>query len=252
MKLSTASIIAALCLVQLAVAEPDRRPYRGDGDDECPAPITRTVTDRATETVKVKHTVRVTHTIKQVVTQQVTVTAQKSCPTPPTIDPCSEAKKYLVPFYRSWNGGNTDHFYTTDEAEWNRAVGGGWVKEGTAGKIFSKQVKGSVPLYRSWNGANADHFYTTNEQEWNNAVGGGWAKEGIAGYVYPVQQCGSIPLYRTWQGSAGGQNKYPDRVYKTPGPPTADHFYTISAPERDNAVANLNYVNEGVAGFVFP
>src|SRR6266511_3744605 len=29
--------------------------------------------------------------------------------------------------------------------------------------------------------------------------------------------------------------------------PVGDHFYTTSAPERDNAVANLGYINEGIA-----
>ena len=29
--------------------------------------------------------------------------------------------------------------------------------------------------------------------------------------------------------------------------PVGDHFYTTSAAERDNAVANLGYINEGIA-----
>ena len=34
-------------------------------------------------------------------------------------------------------------------------------------------------------------------------------------------------------------------------PATGDHFYTTSVAERDNAVANVGYVNEGVACHVF-
>ena len=35
-------------------------------------------------------------------------------------------------------------------------------------------------------------------------------------------------------------------------PASGDHFYTTSAAERDNAVAELGYLNEGVACHVYP
>jgi Repeat of unknown function (DUF5648) len=35
-------------------------------------------------------------------------------------------------------------------------------------------------------------------------------------------------------------------------PVSGDHFYTTSVAERDNAVANLGYNDEGVACHVFP
>lgn len=35
-------------------------------------------------------------------------------------------------------------------------------------------------------------------------------------------------------------------------PRDGDHFYTTSAAERDNAVQNLGYNNEGVTGYVYP
>jgi len=53
------------------------------------------------------------------------------------------------------------------------------------------------------------------------------------GYWSPRPLCDSIPLYRMY--SPGGGN----------------HFFTISAAERDNAVGNLGYLDEGTAGHVW-
>jgi len=53
------------------------------------------------------------------------------------------------------------------------------------------------------------------------------------GYWASSEVCGAVPLYRLYNGSA--QN----------------HFYTISAGERDNAVNNLGYRFEAVAGWVW-
>jgi hypothetical protein len=41
----------------------------------------------------------------------------------------------------------------------------------------------------------------------------------------------------------------PGRAYSSA---SGDHFYTTSAAERDNAVAKLGYLNEGVACHVYP
>jgi len=35
-------------------------------------------------------------------------------------------------------------------------------------------------------------------------------------------------------------------------PSAVDHFYTTSASERDNAVDNLGYVDEGISCYVLP
>ena len=68
-----------------------------------------------------------------------------------------------------------------------------------------------------------------------NAVGNlGYRYEGITAYVYPTQLCNSVPLFRTYNAKVG------------------DHFYTTSAPERDNAITRLNFVDEGIVGYVNP
>ena len=51
--------------------------------------------------------------------------------------------------------------------------------------------------------------------------------------MFPAAGTGTTPLLRAFNPTSG------------------DHFYTTSAAERDNAVAN-GYRNEGVACHVFP
>lgn len=53
------------------------------------------------------------------------------------------------------------------------------------------------------------------------------------GFWASMPVCGAQPLYRVF--SEGAQN----------------HFYTTSAPERDNAVQSLGYRDEGVAGYIW-
>ena len=40
-------------------------------------------------------------------------------------------------------------------------------------------------------------------------------------------------------------------MYRLWNPKVADHFYTMSAPERDRAVKDLGYTDEGVTGYVY-
>ena len=112
----------------------------------------------------------------------------------------------------------------------------GYVAEGITGYIFPTQEIQTVPLYRSYQPSVIDHFYTVDKAESDNSVTKlGYSYEGITGYVFPPSgsSCpGAAPLYRAYQ------------------PTIYDHFYTMSAPERDNAVANLGYSNEGIAAYI--
>ncbi|KAL2826750.1 hypothetical protein BJY01DRAFT_255899 [Aspergillus pseudoustus] len=171
----------------------------------CPTTVTRTTTNTVTVT---------------------TTTCPASTPTP-------------VPLYRAYNPTIYDHFYTTNQNEYNNAVQNlGYSAEGIACRLYATQVSGTVPLFRTYSQSATDHFYTRSAEERDRAVQSlGYSDEGIAGYVYPQQQS-SVPsltaLYRTYNGQI------------------TDHFYTVSAPERDNAVQSLGYSDEGVAGYVFP
>lgn len=72
--------------------------------------------------------------------------------------------------------------------------------------------------------------FLTSDLECERA--GGMIKQ--LGFWAAMPVCGSTPLYRVF--SEAEQN----------------HFYTTSAPERDNATANLGYRDEGIAGHVWP
>ncbi|THH12952.1 hypothetical protein EW146_g7219 [Bondarzewia mesenterica] len=94
----------------------------------------------------------------------------------------------------------------------------------------------AIPLYRGYTPSGTDHFYTTNAAEMENAVDKlGFTSEGDAAYVFGSHSSytSTIPLYRMYSSSA------------------VDHFYTTSASERDNAVNNLGYSDEGIAAFVY-
>ncbi|MEL6180558.1 MAG: hypothetical protein AAFS10_16480 [Myxococcota bacterium] len=61
----------------------------------------------------------------------------------------------------------------------------------------------------------------------------GRAPERQIGFWSPSEQCGATPLYRLYNPADG------------------NHFYTISAPERDNARDNLGFIDEGTAAWVW-
>ncbi|TEB21825.1 hypothetical protein FA13DRAFT_1799489 [Coprinellus micaceus] len=90
----------------------------------------------------------------------------------------------------------------------------------------------ALPFYRSFNGL--DHLYTTNHAEYKDAVALATLKR-HRGYIFPSYEPRTVPLYRLYRAQNGG-----------------DHFYTTGWEERDNATDNLGYVDEGLAGWVFP
>jgi len=112
----------------------------------------------------------------------------------------------------------------------------GYSAEGITGYIFPTQEAQTVPLYRSYQPSVFDHFYTVDKAESDNSVTKlGYSYEGITGYVFSPSgsSCiGAAPWYRSYN------------------PTIYDHFYTMLAPERDNAVANLGYSNEGIAAYI--
>jgi hypothetical protein len=95
---------------------------------------------------------------------------------------------------------------------------------------------GAIALYRLLNRTTGDHFYTASAAERDAAVANaGYSGEGLACYVYgdAASAPGTIPLYRLLNRTTG------------------DHFYTASAAERDAAVAQHGYTDEGTACAVF-
>jgi hypothetical protein len=144
--------------------------------------------------------------------------------------------------YRFWSPVNSVHFYTISPAERDNLIANYtyvWTYEGAA---FHTAATGSQtglePVYRFWSGHS--HFYTISEDEkstlvrdWSNV----WTLEGVAFYAYPEghQPEDSKPVYRFWS------------------PINSVHFYTISPAERDNLIANYDYVwtYEGIAFYAY-
>ncbi|KAJ7175031.1 hypothetical protein C8R43DRAFT_873285, partial [Mycena crocata] len=142
-----------------------------------------------------------------------------------------------VPFYRSYNSAQIDHWYTPDVAQINVFDCGGWVLQGVTGLAFVTQAPGTTPFFRVWNGAVGDNFYTTSTTERDAALRNGYVVDATSvpvTYIYPNQICGSIPLFRLF--SSSGQ----------------DNFYTTSQAERVDFVANRGYADVSIAGYVLP
>ncbi len=152
----------------------------------------------------------------------------------------------LQKLYRLYNPASGDHFYTASESERDWAIEvAGYGGEGDVGFVAdAPSDSGSVdtmPLYRLYNPESGDHFYTTaaDERDWA-ASNLGYNDEGIAGHVFGSQltfdyvkmSATTTPLYRLYKAS------------------NCDHFYTTSEAERDEAVANAGYGDEGIGCFV--
>jgi Repeat of unknown function (DUF5648) len=156
-----------------------------------------------------------------------------------------------VPLYRLFSSNSGDHFYTTSQAERQNAIlNVGYLSEGIAGYVFAAQQPDTTPVYRLFNPRTGDHFYTTSAAERDNAVNNlgynnegtacfiyaftSYADEGTACHVFPTQVAGTAPVYRLRSST------------------TIDHFYTMSAAERQNAIAQDGYVDEGIACYAYP
>jgi hypothetical protein len=122
-------------------------------------------------------------------------------------------------------GGTLGHLYTLDI---NEAQSGGFTLEAqNFFHVYVPEVAGLEPLHRCLKG-NGKRLYTTAAD--CEGIG---QLESILGHVAPDGRCGAQPLYRVWQQASDA------------------HFYTTSAAERDNAVINLGYTDQGVVGHVW-
>lgn len=121
--------------------------------------------------------------------------------------------------------GANGHYYGTSETE---AVAAGYNIEALNYFYLYTAPMGELrPLFRCPKG-NGKTFLSTD-----TACEIGAAPEVTVGFISPTAECGSVPLYRTQNTAAGA------------------HFYTVSAGERDNAVQNLGFADEGIAGYIW-
>jgi len=118
------------------------------------------------------------------------------------------------------------HYYTTDLAA---AQSGDFSLESeNFFHLYAPGVEGLQPLF-SCVKPNGKRFMTT-ATDCEIVV----APELTVGFISMDERCGSTPLYRLRNVPADA------------------HFYTTSAGERDNAVNNLGFADEGIAGHVWP
>lgn len=116
------------------------------------------------------------------------------------------------------------HFYTLDLAE---ASSSDFSPEfANYFYMYIEALPGLVPFYRCLKG-DGRRFYTTSA-----TCEGAGPVEGVLGQIATEPLCGGVPLYRLYGNG--------------------EHFYTISAEERDNAVAMYGYTFEAQVGFVWP
>lgn len=88
----------------------------------------------------------------------------------------------LTPLYRLYAPGNGDHFYTTNTAERNAAVGAGYVNEGAAGFVLTQAGLGRKALYRAYHPPTGQHLFTGSQSAYNT-LAAPWVREGIAAYL---------------------------------------------------------------------
>ncbi len=121
--------------------------------------------------------------------------------------------------------GPLGHDYGPDAAE---LIGrGGTIEATDYFHLYGAATAGFRPLFRCTK-ASGKRFLTTS----TDCEGTG-APESTLGFIAASAVCGATPLYRTLNAAG------------------AAHFYTVSAPERDNAVHNLGFLDEGIAGYVW-
>jgi len=133
-----------------------------------------------------------------------------------------------VSFYRYWNGGIYNHYYTTNFSELGNGANG-YVFERVEGHVYASQVSGTVPLKRYFCADNGDHFYTTDPNEPGSGLPC-YQFERVEAYVYPNQVPGTVPLYRYYEPNA------------------QDHFYTTNFNELGNG--KLGWYLEGAQCYV--
>lgn len=125
---------------------------------------------------------------------------------------------YPVPFFRAYNPGVDEHFFTTSRAEFDNAVAHGFRDE-TGGShlgftILPSRSPSAVPIYRLYNFQTGTHYLTTHAAERDFLLGiiptthpsygeRGWRLETTSGYLFAEQVPGSVEIFRLYNRVSG-------------------------------------------------
>ncbi|KAJ7758693.1 hypothetical protein B0H16DRAFT_1720783 [Mycena metata] len=143
-----------------------------------------------------------------------------------------------LPFYRSYQSSNVDHYYTTNVELVTEAITftAPYVLQEVAAFVFATQEESTVPFYRLYKSSATDNLCTTNTTERDNAIAIGYVPvaNDLSTFIYPTQICGSVPFYRLYNAAK------------------MDNFYTTSESERVDFIANQGYADVEIAGYVLP
>lgn len=123
------------------------------------------------------------------------------------------------------NGAALGHFYSTNLGEAQMA--GLTLEFENFFYLYESSVRGLQPFFRCIK-PNGKYWMTTSTDCEGTA-----GPEQTMGFISPDDRCGATPLFRTRNVAADA------------------HFYTTSEAEKDNAVMNLGFADEGIAGYIF-
>jgi hypothetical protein len=127
-----------------------------------------------------------------------------------------------VGVHRAYNG-SSGHLFTTDAGE---AAGWGTLESTNFFWLYAAANTDLRPFFRCPKPGGSFFFTTSIDCEMTGAP------LLTVGFISPTEHCGAIPLYRLWHV------------------PNNWHFYTVSAGERDSALAN-GWTDQGLAGWVW-
>lgn len=150
---------------------------------------------------------------------------------------CGVANATRIPMYLAYDPVYTDYFYTTNLAEHNSALSGGYTEQGVAFYVEDSSTSGALAFQRFYKGApQYEHFYTTSSTEASAVISGGYGAEGNEGYLFSTQADGSVPIYRF--------SLFNDQTGDL------EHFYTTDASDV-SSLPSQGWTYEGVAGYGF-
>lgn len=129
------------------------------------------------------------------------MSAAKSAPAPVGVP--------LIPLWGLNAPQFTDHFYTTDNGQYNIALGYGFQDQGTVIYVEREPAPATSPLRRYYSSSLQAHYYAIDTSAgapstFNLEYYPGTTTPRVEGYLYPFQVPGSTPLYMLTDQAIGG------------------------------------------------